>query len=240
MERHPSIPFILNHLKEPKFPRRIYTPVRKQIEVKNELEIYGYFKEANFVDCRINAYPLREEWAIKLLGQEPDVLFIDLDQENFKSKDHLEDAKRKTLKNIRNKLSGANPSVLYSGNGYNIIQPIDAFALESESIFSDYTRVSERFLKFAEGYLSENRADSKHYPTFRSCLLRVPGTINSKTNTDVKIVEEWDGHRPNIRYILLNYETWLVAEEYKRRTESRMLYDECAPESSGISVTINP
>jgi hypothetical protein len=26
-----------------------------------------------------------------------------------------------------------------------------------------------------------------------------------------------DAYRPNIRYILLNYETWLVSEEYKRK-----------------------
>jgi len=125
------------------FPRCIYTPIRKQIEVKNELEIFTHFKEANFVDCRINAYPLREEWAIKLLGQEPNILFIDLDQENFKSRGALEYARRQTLKNIRDKFNGAHPSVLYSGDGYNIIQPIDAFVLESESIFSDYARVSE-------------------------------------------------------------------------------------------------
>jgi hypothetical protein len=45
----------------------------------------------------------------------------------------------------------------------------------------------------------------------------VPGTINSKTNTEVKIVRKWDGYRPNIRYILLKYESWLLSEEYKRR-----------------------
>jgi hypothetical protein len=215
---------VLNHFKKPIFPRRIYTPIRKQIEVKNELEISRYFREANFSDCRINAYPVREEWAMKLLGQEPDVLFIDLDREDFQSKDALEDARLRTLRNIRDKLNNGYPSVLDTGNGYHIYQPIDAFVLETESVFKDYVRVSERFLKFAEWYLSGNRADSNHNPTFASCLLRVPGTINSSTNREVRIVQEWDGHRPNIRYILLNYETWLVAEEYKRRKiESRKL-----------------
>lgn len=227
MEKYSSIQFTLNHFKMPLFPRRIYTPIRKQVEVNNEAEIYAYFKEANFVDCRINAYPLREDWAIKLLGQEPDLLFIDLDQESFKSSDALEDARRETLENIRNKLKGAHPSVLYSGNGYHVVQPIEAFALESESLFSEYPRVSERFLKFAERDLSGNKADSKHFPTFRSCLLRVPGTINSETGTEVRILQEWNGYRPNIRYILLSYETWLVAEEYKRKTESGGLYSKC-------------
>ena len=129
----------------------------------------------------------------------------------------MENAKRNTLKTIKNKFDGGNPSVFHSGNGYHICQPIDAFVLESESIFVGYSRASERFLKFAEWYLSAGKADSNHNPTFASCLLRVPGTINLKTNTEVKIVQEWDGFRPNIRYILLQYESWLVSEEYKRK-----------------------
>jgi hypothetical protein len=93
----------------------------------------------------------------------------------------------------------------------------DVCSSDLESIFADYSRVSERFLKFAEWYLSGGKADSNHNPTFASCLLRVPETINSETNTEVKIVQEWDGYRPNIRYILLQYESWLVSEEYKRK-----------------------
>jgi len=217
MEKQPSVSFVLSHSTEPIFPRRIYTSIRKQIEVQNESEIFTYFKEANFMDCRINAYPIRQEWGIKLLGQGPDFIFIDLDLMNFKSKNALEDARRKTLSNIKDKLGSGHPTVVESGKGYHIYQPIDAFVLESESIFSDYPRVSERFLKFAEWYLSGGRADSNHNPTFQSCLLRVPGTINSKTNTEVRIVQKWDGYRPNIRHMLLNYETWLVSEEYKRK-----------------------
>jgi hypothetical protein len=237
MEKYPSISFVLNHFNEPIFLRRIYTPIRKQIEVRTESEISSYFKEANFIDCRINAYPIREEWGIKLLGQEPDFIFIDLDLENFKSKNALENARRKTLNNIKDKLGNGYPSVIESGNGYHIYQPIDAFVLESESIFADYSRASERFLKFAEWYLSAGKADSNHNPTFASCLLRVPETINSKTNTEVKIVQEWDGYRPNIRYILLKYESWLLSEEYKgRKIDSKLNAYKRSKYSSSMNV----
>jgi hypothetical protein len=45
-------------------------------------------------------------------------------------------------------LSGANHTVLWSGNGYYIYQPIEAFILEEHDIFSDFDQPSKMFLKF--------------------------------------------------------------------------------------------
>jgi hypothetical protein len=39
---------------------------------------------------------------------------------------------------------------------------------------------SEEFLRFTETTLTKSKKDSKHYPSFKSCLLRIPYTLNSK------------------------------------------------------------
>ena len=36
------------------------------------------------------------------------------------------------------------------------------------------------FIQFAEDYFTDYTADSLHNPTVKSCLLRVPGSLNSK------------------------------------------------------------
>jgi hypothetical protein len=106
-------------------------------------------------------------------GQEPDFILIDVDGSDFKTERDFWLAVTKTYENIK-KILGGSPTILWTGKGVHIYQPIDAFVLESESIFSDYSRVSEKFLKFAEWYLSGSRADSNHNPTFQSCLLECP------------------------------------------------------------------
>ena len=57
----------------------------------------------------------------------PNLLFIDLDKNNnnFKSETAFKLALTNTLKKIKDKLdSHAFPTVLWSGNGYHIIQPV--------------------------------------------------------------------------------------------------------------------
>jgi hypothetical protein len=81
-----GINFILSHFQEPIFPRRIFTPIQKQLKIENTDEILKYFKESKFYDCRISAYPFLEEYQITIHGsQPPDILFIDLDASQFKS-----------------------------------------------------------------------------------------------------------------------------------------------------------
>ena len=36
------------------------------------------------------------------------------------------------------------------------------------------------FIQFAEEYLTDYSADRLHNPTVKSCLLRIPGSLNSK------------------------------------------------------------
>jgi hypothetical protein len=127
-----SINFILSHFQEPIFPRRVFTPIQKQIKIENIDEILKYFKESEFYDCRISAFPFLEKYQITIHGpQPPDILFIDLDASQFKTGRVLYLALIKTLKNIQEKFnSDAQPTILSSGGGgYHIILPLQVIDL---------------------------------------------------------------------------------------------------------------
>jgi hypothetical protein len=59
-------------------------------------------------------------------------------------------------------------------------------------------------MQFAESCLSENKADRAHIMTvsFKNCMLRIPGSINSKNGQTVRILQKWDGYRPPINPLL--------------------------------------
>jgi hypothetical protein len=63
------------------------------------------------------------------------------------------------------------------------------------SEFGKYKEPSKEFLRFAEWYLSNGKADSEHYHTvsFKNCMLRIPGSFNSKNCNQVQIVQKWNG-----------------------------------------------
>ena len=55
-----NLDFILSHFsEEPLFPRKIsnYKTRGGQFSVSSKQEIINAFRESNFVDCRINAFP---------------------------------------------------------------------------------------------------------------------------------------------------------------------------------------
>jgi hypothetical protein len=90
------------------------------------------------------------------------------------------------------------------------------------SIISGFVRPSEQFLRFAKDNLSNCKADKQNNPSFKSCLLRIPGSINSKyCNSKVKIVQKWNGYRPPIpREFIEEFRTYLIQkkiDEYNYR-----------------------
>ena len=119
----------------------------------------------------------------------------------------FENALSKTLKNIKVKLNGAIPTVNNSGNGIHIIQPIECpVILEQIEQFQKYKDkffLSQEFLRFAKDNLSNGKADPANYPSFKSCQIRVPNSINGKCldNRDkrlsgdfrVKTLHKWNG-----------------------------------------------
>lgn len=220
-----GIDFILSHLEEPHWPRTISTKTTSlskwQVLVFNREEALARFKQANLLDCRINAYP--DYTGIDGLNrQAPNLIFIDLDLSLFNSRNALDKALAMTQKDIRERLHGGHPSIIESGNGYHIYLPIESFILELESVFADYESPSVKFLRFAEYFLSNGKADTCHSSnlSFKNCMLRIPGSHNSKCviknnnivgpTTEVKIIQKWDGNRPAINWLLRDFRRYLI------------------------------
>jgi hypothetical protein len=208
--------FILGHFEMPLFPRKISTNATKnsQILVFNKEEVLARFQAASFLDCKINAYPDYTGWK-SINRQAPNFIFIDLDLGRLGPKE-LNKALEQTLQNIRDKLGGY-PTVIWSGHGYHIYLPVEAFVLEEISEFAKFDQPSRRLIQFTEQYLSNKKSDPCHSFTmsFKNCMLRVPGSYNSKNERkiEVSIIQKWDGFRPSIKPLL--YDLCLYLQDLK-------------------------
>jgi hypothetical protein len=221
-----GLDFILSHFMEG-FPRTISTKTTqgRQIVVYSKEEALAKFKASNYLDCTINAYPRFVEWK-GINRQPPNFIFIDLDQGRFKLIDRVLD---KTLKNICQRFNTAvYPTVIWSGHGYHIYLPVDAFVLEVESEFAKFGYPSRKFIQFAEHYLSDNKADPCHTKgqSFKNCMVRIPGTLNSKNGTqeEVKIIQRWNGFRPSIKPLLFRFDLYLLvskSKEFHKKTKQQ-------------------
>jgi len=69
---------------------------------------------------------------------------------------------------------------------------------------------NKEFLRFAERWLSEDKADHNHYNNY---LLRIPNSINSKKNDKVRIVQRWNDVRPNVRFAYSYFLAYLGIRE---------------------------
>jgi hypothetical protein len=219
-----GLDFILNHFQEPLFPRKIMTKqLGYQVEVFNKEEALEYFKSSNYEDCRINAYPSFTEYH-GINRTSISFLVVDLDLKDFaderkKGKALLERALKKTLQKVKDSIGG-NPTVLWTGNGYHIYQPVSGFILEEYETFYEFTKyfnkdLTSMFIQFAEEYFTNYAADRLHNPTVKSCLVRIPGSLNSKCmergqDTEIKIIQKWDDSRPSIQPMLKEFRRWLI------------------------------
>lgn len=185
-----NIDFLLSHFDyESLFPRKMMSKKSNyQFTVYSKDQIFQKCIESDFIDCRINAYPEYTEYK-GIIRQPPNFVFIDLDLTNFEmDTKRLELRLKKTLKKIED--YDGFPTVLWTGNGYHIYLPIRAIVLDQESIFSrdrfphmlsamgKYSNwsMSEVFLKYAEIFFTNGKADPLHKPKFKTCLIRIPGT----------------------------------------------------------------
>ncbi|HEX2407792.1 MAG TPA: hypothetical protein VHJ38_11380, partial [Nitrososphaeraceae archaeon] len=112
------------------------------------------------------------------------------------------------------------------GNGYHIILPVfcpkELEHIQQFQGFTTTSKPSEEFLRFAKDYLSNGKADKSNYPSFRSCLLRIPNSLNGKClarrgesleNSKVKIIQEWNGYRPPVVELLYDFRSYLIQKE---------------------------
>jgi hypothetical protein len=191
-----------------------------QKEVFNVQEALEYFRESNYEDCRINAYPSFTKYD-GINRTAPSFLMIDIDLKDFVSKDKLDRALKRILKKIETIMHG-HPTVLWTGNGYHIYQSMAGFILEEEEVFGELIDpngkdLTSKFMQFAEDFLTNKKGDPQHNPSVNSCLVRIPETINSKCAQEVKIIQRWDGQRPAINYLLRDFRRWLINEQMKQR-----------------------
>jgi Primase X len=219
-----GLDFVLNHFQELLFPRKIMTKqLGYQLEVFNKDEALEYFKSSKYEDCRINAYPSFTEY--HGINRTPvSFLMVDLDLKDFadetiKGKSVLDRVLNNTLQKIRESIMG-NPTVLWTGNGYHIYQPVSGFILEEYETFYEFIKYFDKdltsmFIQFAEEYFTDYTADRLHNPTVKSCLVRIPASLNSKCvmkgqDAEVKIIQKWDGSRPPIKPLLRPFRIWLT------------------------------
>jgi hypothetical protein len=243
-----GLDFILSHFQELIFPRKIMTKqLGYQVEVFNKEEALEYFKSSNYEDCRINAYPTFTEY--HGINRTPiSFVMVDLDLKDFvdeedskkKEKTSLEKALNKTLQKNKETIGG-NPTVLWTGNGFHIYQPVSGFILEEYETFYEFTKYLDKdltsmFIQFAEEYFTDYTADRLHNPSVKSCLVRIPGTLNSKNinkgqDVEVKIIQRWNGKRPSIQPLLRDYRRWLIQkriddiEELKKQGEKHSKFN---------------
>ncbi len=216
------------------FPRKIYTHnLAYQREVFDINEVMQYFEESHYLDCRIRAYP-DQPTLTKYFGIEngipPNLLLIDIDKSQFLTDRAHNTALRRTLTNIREMLGGPHPTIMWTGNGYHVIQPIEAVVLEEIKDFNEFIQPSMNFIRFAEWKLSNAKMDTQHNRTlsFGNCLLRVPGSYNSKCvyanggiadeRAEVRVIQKWNGYRPHIRSLIGSFYAYLVNQKQKNET----------------------
>lgn len=183
---------MLNLFEKP-FPRTISTlqTENKQVLVHSRTEALHYFEKSNYVDCRISAFGIDE------INQErPNLIFVDLDDKS---------ALHEVLALFHKEINGI-PLVINTGNGYAIIQPINIISLSNITLNKKIiSNVSNKFLLFAERYLTNNKCDLGNHPSLRSCLIRIPYSYNkkclhgkSKEESQVTIHYDWNGKRAKI------------------------------------------
>jgi hypothetical protein len=126
------------------------------------------------------------------------------------------------LKNISQRFNTkVHPTVIWSGHGYHIYLPVEAFVLEQESEFNKFGCASRKFMQFSEEFLSGNKADPCHTKglSFKNCMIRIPGSFNLKNEgmkeEEVRIVQRWDGIRPSIKPLLFRFDLYLLVLKSK-------------------------
>jgi hypothetical protein len=145
-----GLEFLLSHLSKPDFPRTIATKLTegKQVPAYDNIEALAYYKQADYMDCRLAAYPYTAEKCPHII----DFIMLDLDLNNFHySRQKLDKALKKILLSL--KKLGIVPTVIWSGNGYHVLvtlEPLPA-TLEDMTEFNKFAEPSKKILDGLSG-----------------------------------------------------------------------------------------
>jgi hypothetical protein len=216
-----GVDFLLSHLSKPDFPRTVATKLTegKQVVAYDKIQALAYYKQANYMDCRLAAYPYSADRCPQII----DFVMLDLDLNNFKySRQKLDNALGKILKTLGQE--DITPTVIWSGNGYHVLVPLQPLGsvLEDMPEFAKFAEPSKYILRFLEKRLSAGKSDKVHNTTvsFGNCMLRVPGSINSKHNNSTNqasIIHKWNGKRFLITPLLGDFIAYLLDENERQK-----------------------
>ncbi|HEY7082657.1 MAG TPA: hypothetical protein VH500_23450 [Nitrososphaeraceae archaeon] len=151
---------------------------------------------------------------------------MDLSNFKYNNIEKLNLVKARTLAKIQNTFDLSKrfkaATTIWSGNGYHLYIPTESHntSLEQMSEFRKYQEPSRLLLRFSEWYLSNGMADSEHYRTvsFRNCLLRIPGSYNSKNMSQVSIVQKWNGiSKVPLELLYGKFLAYLIDQDLKGR-----------------------
>ena len=79
--------------------------------------------------------------------------------------------------------------------------------------YTDGRDLTSEFLRFAEKFFTDGKADPKHFPSVKSYFVRVPGTFNFKNGEQIKIIQKWDGKSPFVQWITYDFKNYLNTKE---------------------------
>ncbi len=52
-------------------------------------------------------------------------------------------------------------------------------------------------------------------------MIRVPGSLNSRNSSEIKIIQGWDGKRPAINWLLRDFRRYLVQDRFEEERDIR-------------------
>ena len=258
-----GIILLLEHFRaagQPLFPRKMSTFLQYGITVNSIEDILRECRKSSYIDCRLNAYPVIVDDDIEAGLVAPSILFCDIDLSAFTksglSFEACNNAMLATITNIKKHFNNHNnltPMVLWTGNGYHLYVVINSKPLNlnqrASKLCPPNTEISKEFLRFAELFLTDGKCDPEHSATlsFKSCLLRIPFTFNSKCidcpngqDPQVKIINESIGVGELNDQILRQFRFYLcdIKIVYNQRQERLLKYSKLKSDSNSNSEKI--
>ena len=103
-----------------------------------------------------------------------------------------------TLYNITTKLH-ARPTILNTGIGLAILLPIKMGSWVNASQYGKHgEELSKLFLQYAGRELSSWYSDTANHPSLKSCMIRIPSSINTKNGKHVTVNGLWNRTRADV------------------------------------------
>ena len=77
--------------------------------------------------------------------------------------------------------------------------------------------LTHQLIRTHQRHLSNNKADRCHSMgvSFNNCMLRIPGSVNSKVSKQVTVIQQWNGIKPSIKPLLYDFYIHLVSTKLK-------------------------